>query len=338
MGEGGTPLDALARDLATGAISRRTALKRFAGASLGAMLPGALFAESAVGACPKSRRCNGRCCPNHAHCHRGKCKCNKGYTRCGKHCRNLLTDERNCGSCGHRCPEGKVCKNGRCKAITQQTCGNDVREGTEVCDGNDLNGEDCVSQGFASGTLACANDCQSFDTSGCTGTACTGDSDCPGDPENLCMTGVCVTGACGFQPVNTDDGVDCTIDACDPATGTVSHTPNDSLCASGEVCDSVSGCGAHTCAQPTDCPDRTAECKTATCVGGACQYADNPAIGQPCYDSGLGACRGSGTFVCNGSGGVVCAITVPGATPRAEICGNGIDDDCDGVVDNGCPP
>jgi len=33
-------LDAIARDLATGAISRRTALRRFAGASLGALIAG----------------------------------------------------------------------------------------------------------------------------------------------------------------------------------------------------------------------------------------------------------------------------------------------------------
>ena len=47
------------------------------------------------------------------------------------------------------------------------TCGDNNTDGTDVCDGTDLNGEDCVSQGFASGTLACATDCTAYDTSGC---------------------------------------------------------------------------------------------------------------------------------------------------------------------------
>ncbi len=48
-------------------------------------------------------------------------------------------------------------------------CGNDVTETGEVCDGTDLGGETCVSQGCTGGTLACLGDCSDFDTSGCTG-------------------------------------------------------------------------------------------------------------------------------------------------------------------------
>lgn len=46
-------------------------------------------------------------------------------------------------------------------------CGNDIKENGEVCDGTDLNGETCISQGFESGTLACNVGCLSFDTSAC---------------------------------------------------------------------------------------------------------------------------------------------------------------------------
>ncbi|MCA9709360.1 MAG: hypothetical protein KDK70_26195 [Myxococcales bacterium] len=49
------------------------------------------------------------------------------------------------------------------------TCGDDVAEGGEECDGTDLGGEDCMSQGFDDGDLGCAADC-TFDTSGCTAT------------------------------------------------------------------------------------------------------------------------------------------------------------------------
>ncbi len=41
-------------------------------------------------------------------------------------------------------------------------------------------------------------------------------------------------------------------------------------------------------------------------------------------------------MVCDGSGSVFCDA-VPGTPEAQETCGNGIDDDCDGVVDNGCP-
>ncbi len=54
-----------------------------------------------------------------------------------------------------------------------------------------------------------------------------------------------------------------------------------------------------------------------------------------CHDSALGACERFGTFTCdaaNLNGPAVCAYTSGGATPTAEIC-NGLDDDCDGIVD-----
>lgn len=46
-------------------------------------------------------------------------------------------------------------------------CGNGIAERSDVCDGNDFGVESCVTQGFDSGSLTCAADCQSFDTNGC---------------------------------------------------------------------------------------------------------------------------------------------------------------------------
>ena len=62
-------------------------------------------------------------------------------------------------------------------------CGNGVREGGEQCDGADLDGQTCQSQGFPGGTLACTGSC-TFNTSGCTavcsgaGAVCTADAQC----------------------------------------------------------------------------------------------------------------------------------------------------------------
>jgi hypothetical protein len=150
--EQGRHLDAIARDLAAGTISRRTALKRFAGVSLGVMLPSALFADPALAKCPQSRRCAGKCCPNHAHCRHGKCKCSKGFTKCGKSCRNLQTDIKNCGACGVVCgalhASSAVCSSGHCA----YTC----EAGFSNCDqtGANSTGCECATPG------CCGNSCQ----------------------------------------------------------------------------------------------------------------------------------------------------------------------------------
>ncbi|MBS3077161.1 hypothetical protein J4233_02715 [Candidatus Pacearchaeota archaeon] len=51
-------------------------------------------------------------------------------------------------------------------------CGNGIVEGTEVCDGNNLNGQTCQNQGFGGGTLACNAQCNGLVTTGCT-SSCT---------------------------------------------------------------------------------------------------------------------------------------------------------------------
>ena len=73
------------------------------------------------------------------------------------------------------------------------TCGNNILETGETCDGTALGGEDCttVEGDFTGGTLACAAGCTAFDTTGCT----TGCSDaceldnrvCSGDTLRVCV-------------------------------------------------------------------------------------------------------------------------------------------------------
>jgi hypothetical protein len=47
-------------------------------------------------------------------------------------------------------------------------CGDGAIEGSEVCDGDELDGNGCSDVGFDGGDLACADNCLEFDTSGCT--------------------------------------------------------------------------------------------------------------------------------------------------------------------------
>ena len=63
----------------------------------------------------------------------------------------------------------------------------------EVCDGTNLGGQDCISQGFdGGGPLTCNSDCLSFDTSLCTQQApdsCNGTCNPPEDPGVECDAG-----------------------------------------------------------------------------------------------------------------------------------------------------
>jgi hypothetical protein len=266
-------LDTLARDLASGQISRRTALKRFAATSLAAMLPGAFFAESAFARCPKSRRCNGKCCPKHGHCHHGKCKCDQGFKKCGKKCRNLLTDENNCGSCGHQCASGKVCQNGHCKAVAECQVPTD-------CDGvdGDCATRTCVAgvcgMDFAAASVAC-------DENG--GTHCDGAGNCV--PES-CTDGIQNEG-------ETD--IDC-------------GGPNCGGCANGKNCGGDTDCLSGSCCNGTcrDIQNDAGNCGSCghvcpngeTCAGGMCATpctSQGDCTGSPhghtCMPNGYCGCR-----------------------------------------------
>jgi len=80
---------------------------------------------------------------------------------------NVPTEPYKSQNCGGLLP----CQERYSVAVTpqSQTCGNDIKEGTELCDGTDLDGNDCASvmgEGYT-GTLVCSS-CTSWDTSGCT--------------------------------------------------------------------------------------------------------------------------------------------------------------------------
>ncbi len=63
-----------------------------------------------------------------------------------------------------------------------------------------------------------------------------------------------------------------------------------------------------------------------------------PELGSPCT-AGLGICRRTGTYACRADGtGTECSVTPGPPAPGGEICNNGLDDDCDGQVDEGCQP
>jgi hypothetical protein len=105
--------------------------------------------------------------------------------------------------------------------------------------------------------------------------------------------------------------------------------PDSDACEEGVVvCDGAGGttCNDHSGDSIEKCNGIDDDCRNGI---------DDPwPVGQTC-SVGLGSCVRTGMYVCNSAqDGVDCSAT-PGA-PLAEICGNGIDEDCNGE-DAACP-
>ncbi len=55
--------------------------------------------------------------------------------------------------------------------------------------------------------------------------------------------------------------------------------------------------------------------------------------------AGLGICKRTGHYVCKKDGsGSECSVTPGKPNPGGEICNNGLDDNCNGLIDEGCAP
>lgn len=306
-------IDSLARDLASGEITRRTALGRLAGFGVVALVPGFLLPDAAFGRCPKSRRCGKKCCPKGAKCRKGKCRCKTGSKRCGKRCVNLKTDRANCGACGKACPTGQSCVDGRCRGGDAQQpvaiCGNNTAEAAEQCDGTDLRGATCASLGLGAGTLACGPGC-TYNTSGCAQQPVCGDNvaaaaeQCDGTD----LKGkTCVSLGMGFTGGTLSCAGNCTFNT----SACTSVTCGNNTIEPGEVCDGTN-LGGQTCvsrgfaggtlACAPNCQSfDTSGCVTSTCgnnlaePGEACDGTDLG--GQTCQSLGFA----SGTLACAGN-------------------------------------
>ncbi len=71
------------------------------------------------------------------------------------------------------------------------------------------------------------------------GKCCSLDNLC--DDGDACTANFCMSEECTAEPVDCDDQVACTVESCDFIDG-CSNTPDDSLCAEGEICDAELGC------------------------------------------------------------------------------------------------
>ena len=218
--------------------------------------------------------------------------------------------------------------------------------GSADCDNDATNG--CEDLGTTTNCGACGVVCAAGAnaTAACVAAACqltcsAGFGDCDGSAGTGCeadLTTLANCGACG----NACSGIEqCVNGAC------FSHC-NDGVLSGDETgVDCGGSCGAcPTCSdgvrnqgeQGVDCGGPC----PVTCVLELCNGVDDDAngfiddnasdAGSPCT-VGVGACATTGAEVCTG-GTLVCSGTL--GAPAPEVCGDGVDNDCDGTTDERC--
>ena len=158
------------------------------------------------------------------------------------------------------------------------------------------------------------------------------DCDAPGVADGaLCDDGngctyldACASGSCIGLPKTCDDGNACTADSCDG--GYCVFLPGSAtICDDGNPCTSGDACSAGACSGMFTCDDGD-PCTADICddLAGGCLHA---AIDKDGDGFGPGA-------ACGGD----CDDTVTAIAPDiTEVCGNGVDENCDGKTDDGCP-
>lgn len=301
-------------------------------------------------------------------------------TRCdasdtGTHCREYCGKDFDCdydkvcntvcgsnAGCNLKKP-GEACTGGICDsdcACVSSCNNNNTISSPEQCDGTDLGGNTCLSQGFAGGTLACNTDC-TFDTSGC--------NDCSLTPNAVCPLGCTIANDadCGKYNCNngsTPNALDCDIvppsppvDAgdCSSFDGTSCGGLNKWSC-SGNCDDPDYDNASAKCSTTTNSPQLACGCKCLPpaipppCVPSGpenCAVAgdENCDKVESCADPGCGegvTCNGAGDF-CSGGACVKCTSSNLKNCNPGEICELGKCSACkgEGVIANGlsscCP-
>jgi fibro-slime domain-containing protein len=169
---------------------------------------------------------------------------------------------------------------------------------------------------------------------------------CQGDLINCAHANPCITGICthvygqapeckySFNHNYCDDGNACTIgDKCEYGVCVPGNSIN---CNDGLFCNGVETCnpinGTCTLGTPVDCGN----CQICNETLNAC--VDRDFIGEQCGLTDIGACQ-YGSYECDINTGE--KLCIGDIIPQPESCGynntgNGIDEDCDGHVDEGC--
>ncbi|MGB0716276.1 MAG: hypothetical protein ACPGXK_10380 [Phycisphaerae bacterium] len=253
----------------------------------------------------------------------------------GVSCTTDVCDE-NAGECSNT-PVDSVCDNGQfcdgaetcdpindCQAGTPVDCNDDVSCTVDACD--EMN-DTCTNS---------PNDRLCSDDNGCNGIEVC-------DPVNDCQPGT---------PPNCDDGVACTIDNCDPDSGTCDNVPDDSLCDDGnscngaEFCDPLNGCQpglAVNCDDGVGCTVDSCDENTGACIN----TPDDSLCNNGDFCDGVETCDPVNDCVANNvpdcNDGNDCTVDVCDevtdscvSNPNNGLCNDNDDCTLDACTPNGC--
>ncbi len=219
-------------------------------------------------------------------------------------------------------PTATTCGAGACQAAGELRCvggqlSNTCRAGSSAPDDHDCNGvdDDCdgsIDEDFLSTPTQCGTGaCQASGSTSCVG----------GVVQNSCQGG-------------TSAGSDATCDGIDnDCDGTVDngYLPRATTCGVG-ACVRTGTTSCITGRESDTCVVGTAASTDATCNGvdDDCDGSVDEDYVAPATTCGVGACAATGSIRCQGGTTVVdCSV----GTPTSDATCNGVDDDCDGSVD-----
>lgn len=255
-------------------------------------------------------------CDNPAEAYTSNYTCNGTTYRCCNPMAGSIATKWSSGACG--CNNNGVqdgdetgvdCGGANCAVC--QSCGNNAQEGTEACDGSDLDGQDCISRGYHGGTLACSS-CN-FDQSGCFTCGAYGCEAAQGEDCANCWQdcGACPTPGCLDGTV--DPGEDCDLanlngQSCASLgyTGGTLACNNCSFDTSG--CYTCPGNGCEASEDCSVCWQDCGACPTPGCLDGTVDPGEDCDLtnlnGQTCrslgYPGGTLACSGGCSFDTSG--------------------------------------
>lgn len=238
-------------------------------------------------------------------------------------------------------PGAPACVSGACvQCVSDVDCFEGLSCDSGLCVG-------CRGDSDCDDGVTCTVDTCDLDSSICSNTPssercddgdlCTGIDQCLPESELASEQG-CVA----INPIDPDDGIDCTVDSCDPTTGVVNHVPDDTACADPGVCevgicDPDAGCESEALAAGLACP------------GGVCDGAGSCAVCADTSAGGIDAGCNEATPSCDSGVCVACTeeseacpldcAGVPGGDATEDACGvcdNDPTNNCIGGCDGPC--